>query len=260
VREIDPAALPASAAALFPEDLPNAAIRHALLAGANPGFAVTDDVAAPTWCVVKPAHYEFTFVGGAPSRDELGRAIDALRRRGGAAVVVRDDDPLRRDPPPGSTGEIPRWEFSGRAANADELASRVPDGCVVRRMDADLLERCRWRDEIVETFGAAERAFAESVGFCLLRGDEILSEAYAAFWRPGEAEIGGVTAQTERGRGLQPIVAARLVLACAERGATTVWSCDQENVGSTRVGEKLGYERRRAYRLIDYPALPAATS
>src|SRR5439155_26644693 len=108
------------------------------------------------------------------------------------------------------------------------------------------LARCRWRDAMVETFGGAERFLAESIGFCLVRGDEVLSETFAAFWRPGEAEIGGVTAKTERGRGLQPIVAAHLVRACAERGPTTVWSCEQERVGSTRVAAKLGDARRRA--------------
>lgn len=255
--ETNAAALAESVAALFPEDLPNAAIRHAVLSGANPGFAVTDDVAAPTWCVVKPAHYEFTFVGGAVARDDLDRAVAALRRRGRVAIVVRDDDPLRRDPPHGAAGEIPRWEFSGRARNVDGLAARVPEGCVVRRIDAALLARCRWRDAMVETFGGAERFLAESFGVCVVRGDELMSEAHAAFWRPGETEIGAVTAKAERGRGLAPIAAAHLVRACAERGATSVWSCDQENEASARVARKLGYERERAYRLIEYAA-PAA--
>jgi RimJ/RimL family protein N-acetyltransferase len=249
--------LPESAQALFAPDLPNAAVRHALLAGANPSYAVVDDAARPAWCLVRDVVQAFGFIGGRPSPEELDEAVRRMRRRGAFWIVLRENESRESvgAPPPAADGSVARREFSGRAARADEWAARVPEGCLLRRIDAELLPRCRWGDDMARTLGGAERYLRESLGFCLVRGDAILAEAHAAFWAAGEAEIGGITAKEERGRGLAAVVAGRLVLECAARGATTVWSCFEENAASARVAEKLGYQRHRRHPVLDYAAL-----
>jgi RimJ/RimL family protein N-acetyltransferase len=249
--------LPDAARRLVPSDLPNAAVRHALFDGANPSHAVLDDLARPTWCLVRDAHCGFAFLGGRPSPAEFAEAVRAMRRRGLFWIVLRDGESRESlgAPPTDEDATVAQHEFSGRAARADEWAARVPDGCEIRRVDAALLARCAWRDDVVRTFGGAERYLAESVGLCLVRGDETLSEAHAFFWGGGEAEIGAVTAEAARGRGLAPVVVGALVRECAVRGASSVWTCAEENAASARVAEKLGYERRRRDRILQYAAL-----
>src|SRR5262249_52444256 len=104
---------------LFPADVPNAAILHALLTGAGAGPAVAGDAERPSWCVLKAAHYGFTFAGGVAGCD-LAAAIDRLRRHGSLSLVVDDDASWLSVGAPRPDGEIPRWEFSGEAANADD--------------------------------------------------------------------------------------------------------------------------------------------
>jgi hypothetical protein len=249
--------LPASARGLFADDLPNAAVRHALLSGAVPSYAAADDAARPTWCLVRDPVHAFCFVGGRPSPEDFAEAVRRMRRRGDFWIVLREGESRESlgAPPPNANGSRARREFSGRAARAAEWAARVPDGCALRRIDEELLPRCRWGDLLARTFDGAERYLRESVGFCVVRGDAVLSEAHAAFWGPGEAEIGGITAKDERGRGLVCVAAGRLVEECAVRGATTVWSCFDDNAASARVAEKLGYERVRRHPTLEYDAV-----
>ena len=249
--------LPRSARTLFAPDLPNAAVRHALLDGANPSHAVVDDIARPAWCLVRDVAQAFGFIGGRPSPEDLTEAVRRMRRRGAFWIVLREGESAESvgAPPPAADASVARREFSGDAARAGEWAARVPDGCELHRIDADLLPRCLWGDDMSRTLGSAERYLRESLGFCLVRGDAVLAEAHAAFWGPGEAEIGGITAKDQRGRGLAAVVAGRLVRECAARGATPVWSCFEENAASARVAEKLGYERHRRHLVADYAAL-----
>jgi hypothetical protein len=241
---------------LFAVDLPNVAVRYALLSGANPSYAVTDEAAQPTWCLVRHPVHGFGFVGGKPTPEELAEAVRRMRRRGEFWIVLREGESRESlGAPPTSSESTARREFSGRATRADEWAARVPDGCVVRRIDAALLARCRWGDLLSRTFGGAERYLAESLGFCVVRDDAVLAEAHAAFWSPSEVEIGGITANDERGCGLACVVAARLVQECATRDATTVWSCFDDNAASARVAEKLGYERVRRHPILEYDVL-----
>ncbi len=249
--------LPEAARRLIPEDLPNAAVRRALFAGANPSYALVDDLERPTWCLVRDVPCGFAFLGGRPSPAEIAEAVQAMRRRGTFWIVLREGESRESlgAPPPTEGGTVAQDEFSGRASRADEWAACVPAGSELRRVDPSLLARCAWRDDVARAFGGAEQYLAASLGVCLLRGEAILSEAHAFFWAGGEAEIGAVTAKDVRGYGLAEIVAARLIQECAAHGASTVWSCAEDNPASARVAQKLGYERHRRDALLEYAAL-----
>lgn len=237
---------------LFPADVPNAAILESLFWGTSVGRILVDDEERPSWCVVNAGHYGFTFAGGDFAGAPLADAIEVLRGDRVVSLVVGEDTTWMSIGAPQPDGEIPRWEFGGAAAAADELARRGPDGCEVRILDAETFARCRWRTDMVETFGSPDRYLAESVGTCIVRDGEVVAEAHAAFLAPGVAEIGAITAVSDRGRGLAPVVVARLVTELAARSLSTVWSCDQENAASARVARKLGYARERPYLLLDY--------
>src|SRR5206468_2814682 len=118
----------ASLRPLFPADIPNASILHGVLSGGNTGRVILDDFERPSWCVVKPVHYGFTFVGGRVAPADLAEAIEWLRRDGDVSLVAQDGESWESIGAPRPDGEVARWEFSGRAAAADELARRVPEG------------------------------------------------------------------------------------------------------------------------------------
>ena len=86
----------------------------------------------------------------------------------------------------------------------------------------------------------------------MMRGDEILVEAYISSFGETQAEIGAVTPETYRGRGYAPIACAYLIRICEWRGYGAYWSCDVDNKASIRVAEKLGFRQERVYQVLEY--------
>ena len=57
----------------------------------------------------------------------------------------------------------------------DEYLHEIPEGCDIRRLDRDLIMRTEWGPDDVEFAGGIEAWEEDCLGFCLMRGDEILS-------------------------------------------------------------------------------------
>jgi RimJ/RimL family protein N-acetyltransferase len=110
----------------------------------------------------------------------------------------------------------------------------------------------------VESAHGSGGAFLEhALGLCLMRGDEIVAEAYAPFIGGGVAEVGVVTAEAHRGHGFAPIAIAFLAETLAERGLGMYWSCDADNVPSIRVADKVGFGAPRPFSLLLYRPIAA---
>ena len=132
---------------------------------------------------------------------------------------------------------------------------QLPAGYTIRAIDAELFERCLWRDEMAFYAGSTESYLKHGLGYCLLKADEILAEAYASALGKTRAEIGAITQEAYRGRGYAPIASAFLIEDCRQRGYQAYWSCDADHTASIRVAQKLGFRQPRAYAIYEYPPL-----
>ena len=110
----------------------------------------------------------------------------------------------------------------------------------------------RWRDEIDDTCNPPVAFHRRSPGICLMRGDEILCQAYAPWWGRGVTEIGAVTAEAHRRKGYAKMTCGYLARDCEALGFTTHWTCHASNAGSVKVAQALGFRSERPYELIEY--------
>jgi hypothetical protein len=171
-----------------------------------------------------------------------GEAAGAITPEVPAKILERlGFDPIAGDP-------------DGRLAR---LRGELPDGITVRPIDAELLARCEWRELVESAHGSAESFLEHAFGLCLMRGDEIVAEAYAPFIGNGVAEVGVVTSEAHRGHGYAPIAVAFLAQALADRALAMYWSCDADNVASIRVAGKVGFGPARPFQLLLYRPLPS---
>ena len=85
-----------------------------------------------------------------------------------------------------------------------------------------------------------------------MHGEEIIVEAYASALGSTYAEIGAITHDPYRGRGLAPIAVAYLIDALEASGYQGYWSCDIDNPASARVARKLGFRIERLYEVWEY--------
>jgi GNAT superfamily N-acetyltransferase len=243
--------------ALFDETIPNAPMLFAVLEGRAQGRALADDPETPTIAAVQTAE-GVAFLSRLTTQADCDRGLAALRRDATIGLVWADEDGVAIVPE-APARVIDRLGFEAIPAAShmlQALAAALPAGDDARPMDAALLERCEWADQVIGAHGSVESFLANGAGLCIMRGDEILAEAYAPFIGHGVAEVGVVTREAHRRHGYAAIAIACLADRLAGTGLAMYWSCDADNVGSIRVAEKVGFAPPRPFRLLLYRQLP----
>lgn len=232
-------------AARFAPDTPNAAMLESLLEGRTPGEILVDRADAPTHALAVMGYHRIAFASVDAPPEFLTRAIE-----GRAPILLTTTEPVHGD-------ALRRIELT-RLAEHHVSARPLPHGCVVRPMDAALVEACRWRHEAVAACGSVERFLSVGFGLVITEGDAIVAEAYACFVGGGRAELGVTTHPDHRGRGLAVIVCAALLDRCAARGLAPTWSCNADHAASLAVARAIGFEGARPYAFVTSKArLPA---
>ena len=85
-------------------------------------------------------------------------------------------------------------------------------------------------------------------GFSMVHGKEIVSWCMADCASGDSCEIGIRTRPDYRRRGLATLTAAATVDYCLSHGFRSVgWHCNEENLGSRGIAEKVGFELERKY-------------
>jgi RimJ/RimL family protein N-acetyltransferase len=223
-----------------------------VLAGANAGKIMTDDLHRPTWGIVWEADDGTMYLGGAPNSQVVNDAIAELGREGNVLFGFRDERPLVGIdlPDPDAAARVLEYDRPLDTGDLDPYLGRLPAGYEVHRMDRALLLASAHHDATVQRYGSLEAFLEQGVAVCLLRGREILCEAYADGSVNGVREIGVRTGERYRGQGLATITCAHLIKACAEAGDRVYWNCAKSNAASAAVARKLGFQNQREYQLI----------
>ncbi|MBZ0299778.1 MAG: GNAT family N-acetyltransferase [Anaerolineae bacterium] len=143
-----------------------------------------------------------------------------------------------------------------------ELAYRdwrehVPSGFSVQRIDDPLLDAPELdipghiRSWIRYNWGSRENYRAHGFGFCTLYGDQVVSWSVADCASGSRCEIGIQTRPEYRRRGLAATTAAACVDFALTNGFTEVgWHCDEDNNGSWKTAEKVGFRKERDYAMF----------
>jgi GNAT superfamily N-acetyltransferase len=220
----------------------------AVLDGKAGGTILTDDPVRPTWLAVHERSDDVLVLGGALSAECVAEII--ARQLGERTVIIGmdPDDPRWACVP--THPELDSWglDFEDRDPAVDlEPLSVPPAGLRLARIDAELAARCAWPPSM---FALPESALSDGVGFCLLDGEQVVAEAYAGPLVEGCFEMGTITHQDYRRRGLATIVCARTISACERLGYRTWWNTAHTNTGSIALARKLGYRTEHVFRLV----------
>jgi hypothetical protein len=228
----------------------------AVLDGSSRGRILTDDPAAPGWVAIHEGADEGTlFLAGSLSRELVAELIGILRRERMVVVGLTPDDPLLAllpDDPDYDGGDI---DFEDRVPEVDLARFMAPPaGLRLARIDQDLLPRCAWGPWMCASL---ETALDHGLGYCLLDGAQVVSEAFAGPVVEGALEVGTITHETYRGRGLATVVCARTIIECEWLGYRTWWNTALQNAASVGLARKLGYRTERQYRVLAWYRSPA---
>lgn len=237
--------------ALFDADAPASLRCFAVLDGNAAGVVWTDDPAHPTWGIVQEAGFRSVYLGGRHDIHTRTSLFAELRQTGEVLIGLSHEDQRFEMLPPNPDYVGTTLEFTNRpmGKGLDVFLRQTPEGCQLHRVDRGLFERCLERELLIRIFGSVEKALENGFGLCLMRDDQILSEAHAGPAAHGLIEIGSMTPERHRYRGYATLTCAHLIHTCEELGFQTYWNCAKQNQASVALARKLGYRTMKEYEL-----------
>lgn len=252
--EVQPAQITPALRALFREDLPAGLRCFAVLAGDNAGRIWTDDLQNPTWGIVQEGAFGTLYLEGTFPHGLLTAFINQRRQYGDVLYGFWDDDDALKShfPEPGYRGRV----FEGIRTELDrgflDYLNQIPPDCTLRPIDRDLFRRIEDYTFYSEMFGSPERALERSFGYCLMRGDDLLCEAFAGTSFRDVIEIGVNTREAERNKGYAKMTCAAVIQEAEQRGYQAYWNCAAQNIPSFSVASQLGWKPMRKYSLLGW--------
>ena len=251
--EIDAGQVTPALRALFGTDAPQARRCFAVLDGTgHPGKIFTENPANPIWGAVQEGYDGVLYLEGKLDAAMVAQVFATLQQDGEVLACLYPDDPRLDLLPPNPYYDGWVLEYYDRPVNRSlgGIIGQLPDDCELRRLDRDLILRTQWGPDDVAFAGGLDAWEATCMGFCLLRGDEILCEATVGPPAIGLYEPGVITHEDHRGKGYATITCARLIQEVEAQGAATFWNCNESNVASAAVARKLGYRVEKRSRVL----------
>jgi GNAT superfamily N-acetyltransferase len=135
------------------------------------------------------------------------------------------------------------------------IHTRPPTLCTAQGAEVRRLTRCdaeavRTLDEgiqwISDTYGGPAELAQTATAWGAYVAGQLVSVAVPYFVGDRHEDIGVVTAEAFRGRGLSPACAAHVMGDIRARGRIPCWSTARDNTPSRRVAEKLGFVKHRS--------------
>jgi hypothetical protein len=239
----------------------------AVLEGVNPGTVYVDDVDNPSSVFMRTE--EGSFFAGDPENtafiQDLNRYFhdkwfnDKVTVSGGAIYMVVHSEgwaeKLDALLQPRIVFSLPRFRYVCSDLKYTDWQSRIPDGYTVREIDAAMLKDASLDipDHVrgwIDGWGSVENFLANGFGFCTLHGNKVVSWSLADCTSGRLCEIGIHTRSDYRRKGLAAISAAAAVDDALFNGYTQVgWQCNEDNIGSYKTAEKVGFERVKQYMM-----------
>lgn len=252
MQQITPDHVNATMADMFDVSMPTGIRALAVLAGGNNGKIFTDDPEHPSWAFVWEADDGTLYRGGEYDREVLSEVISVLRQEGVVALGFREGDPtvdlFPADPDAGA--ECLEFDRPIGANDLSPFLGKLPAGYQIHRMDGTLWEHSPRLDESLNRYGSVDNFLDRGMAVCITQDGETVCEAYADMEIRGMREIGIRTESPHRKKGLATAACAHLIQLCEEAGAGAYWDCVKFNAGSIALAQKLGFQNKRAYRLL----------
>ena len=149
---------------------------------------------------------------------------------------------------------LDRYHYVFEKLLVPDWQAKIPKGFEMRRIDESLLkqENLENIEEIKNWINSQyenEEKFLESgFGFCLVENNETIACWCLSDWGVGnKIEIGIHTATEYRRRGFATLCTVATAEYGQGKGYQIGWHCNQDNEGSWRTAEKVGFVRKKSY-------------
>jgi RimJ/RimL family protein N-acetyltransferase len=236
--------------ALFDLNKPTMPRAFNVLEGITRGEILVDDPTQPTWAVVREATYGTLYIGGKMSASLLASIVEYFRKNGEVGIGCWLDDPLNEMLPLNPNYDGRTLYFTERSTRNNQEMVQLPAGYRLVPRDEHLFSKSFHYEATLASFGNVENVLQHTLGVVILHDDIVICEAATGAPTHGRIEIGVTSAEAYRQKGLATLACTRLIELCEAQGYSTWWDCAKQNIPSTKLARKLGYQNEREYRYV----------
>ncbi len=243
---------------LFPGNRPVPTRLWAILDGAIQGRILVDEPSHPTFALVQDLTEGTAYLGGVMAPTILHDAFTIARSYQDIVVCLWSDDPLISALPEGRSYEGVAIDFTNRSPAVDlNRLAVLPPGYQIRKINEEIAPAIEEFEYYVTMFGSLERAIQNMIGYCLMQGETLVSEAIAAPLTRGVAELGAETEEAHQRKGLATVTSAYVIRECEARGYRAFWNAAQQNVASVALARRLGFQTEQPFTVLAWSATHA---
>ena len=238
---------------------------RAIIGGISPGRVYADDCVQPRTALIWNESHRF-FLAGQPNDQDSFRSISslitneitplAIRRRINVFVLYFSSD-LSRDRIEAMLEDVSpsarlRSFYVFRKPRVNR-SQKIPRGFPLKKVDRRLFARDdlknieKVEDEIRLQWRSVDSFLGDGFGFCLLRGTRVVGWCLSEYNNAGNCEIGVETSERYRRQGFATVTASALLDHCISKSVEPRWHCWTNNLPSTRLAEKLGFQKKADY-------------
>ena len=216
--------------------------------GVQTGSIFVDSLEKPGCALI--CHYcGFYYLLGRPNEHFLAECADLIRtEKSKVKCFFIEDNDLKLDAYfLKESGIIRQERHSFRLDPTKDISFTVPNGFVLKELDATLLSRLE--GNIIPSFSwdSMTKFLKKGKGYCLVHGNEVATVAFSSAVSHDEIDIGIETKEAYRKQGLAAIVAKQMIQYIVEEGKTPTWECYVGNLGSKHTAEKAGFALKKTY-------------
>jgi GNAT acetyltransferase-like protein len=139
-----------------------------------------------------------------------------------------------------------------------KVQDNLPYGYTVKRIEKDIISNDTENliaDDILDGFWSSVDKFLDKgIGFCILKDNKIISNCFSGYVSGNLCEIVIRTYEEENERkGFGTFVARTFIDYCISNRIIPHWSTTEDNIGSTSIAEKCGFEIYKKFITYCFP-------
>jgi GNAT superfamily N-acetyltransferase len=246
---------------------------HAIIDGVNRGTIYVDDLSQPKTALVDVTGISSLFIGDphnqkftAPLREFIDTKlkIDTYESCGGTYfIAVLSDEAWEKAIEEAISHRDYEPDFEcyftfhpDRFLVAKSSFKPLPSGYSARKIDAAVIERDRdeyLSNAIAEFWYSVDDFLKQGLGYCIMKGDEVVSACFSCCVYGKHHEINVETyREEERSQGLATAACVLYLEHCLQFGLTPHWATMETNEASIRLGEKLGFQYDSRLKTLEF--------
>jgi len=146
--------------------------------------------------------------------------------------------------------------YAFKRRGVDGPRGEIPYGFAMKRIDARFFRDYNLKysnglvDELSSSWDSLDDYLQRGFGFALVHGEEVACWCAAEDVSKNKCGIGIETIPKYQRRGFATLTACTFVDHCASNGIAPHWDCWDDNIGSIRVAEKVGFEQVEKYDVL----------